>query len=708
MLGFADIARLFEQIELRLIASLRRNLSAHRKEEKRLGFQWSAWQAEKLSNLDRFRRQNRQILHEYTDIIDDETRSLMLEQFDEGERLAEEQTGETESVPSSAFFGVNKDKMDSLITDITTLEKTAESAALRMVDDVYRQTLHRVQLEMGSGSMTLEQAVDVAVKDFLDKGINCIQYADGRRVNIADYVRMALRTSATRATLQGQAKRLAELGYDTVATTAYGGCSETCEPWQGRAYIDDVFTPWNGERQLIGGVLHGRSHYCGKWFPLLSEATGSGLFHPNCRHGLTVYIDGRTELPKPIPAAEIKAQREREETQRRMEREIRKLKRFAAGTLDPYSAKAYRRKLREAQQELRLFIEQENATEGRTVLRRKYEREKVYEGEVPKAVEPVKESAPPEVETKPPEAPEPEIKEVPETAPEPPVSDAPVPEGKAVDVTVSEPEKAEEAYTEEPVPQPDNVNNKSVDKSEKSGILESISNQQDFMDRNPREQLSRYVNDPKTGERVLEKWSFRINPMGEYLNIFSQTYSEDARTMAEYLNERVNNGDYGKVDRIVIAKNEDLRGISSYDHTKNTLYISEELITKEGFDRIVDKSYFPVRNLDDVITHELDGHKRHWDIVKKFYNNNLDKYSSLKDAKQDFERPLREYIVKQQSSDYFYVSKIVSENAGKAFIRDDSLNELIADSTVIQHNGEITDELLFDKLKELMKYDAKS
>ena len=387
MLGFADIARLFEQIELRLIASLRRNLSAHRKEEKRLGFQWSAWQAEKLRNLDRFRRQNRQILHKYTDIIDDETRGLMLEQFDEGERLAEEQTGETESVPSSAFFGVNKDKMDSLITDITTLEKTAESAALRMVDDVYRQTLHRVQLEMGSGSMTLEQAVDVAVKDFLDKGINCIQYADGRRVNIADYVRMALRTSATRATLQGQAKRLAELGYDTVATTAYGGCSETCEPWQGRAYIDDVFTPWDGERQLIGGVLHGRSHYCGKWFPLLSEATGRGLFHPNCRHGLTVYIDGRTELPKPIPAAEIKAQREREETQRRMEREIRKLKRFATGTLDPDSAKAYRKKLREAQQELRLFIEQENAAEGRTVLRRKYEREKVYEGELTKRVE---------------------------------------------------------------------------------------------------------------------------------------------------------------------------------------------------------------------------------------------------------------------------------------------------------------------------------
>ena len=104
------------------------------------------------------------------------------------------------------------------------------------------------------------------------------------------------------------------------------------------------------------------------------------------------------------------------------------------------------------------------------MLRRKYEREKVYEGEVPKAVEPVKESAPREVETKPPEAPEPEMKEVPETAPE----------GKAVDVTVSGPEKAEGAYTEEPVPQAENVNNQSIDNITESGIIEETEETREF------------------------------------------------------------------------------------------------------------------------------------------------------------------------------------------------------------------------------------
>lgn len=56
-----------------------------------------------------------------------------------------------------------------------------------------------------------------------------------------------------------------------------------------------------------------------------------------------------------------------------MERKIRKLKRFAEGTLDPDTAKAYRKKLREAQHELKVFVDEHN-----DVLHRDYSREKVY------------------------------------------------------------------------------------------------------------------------------------------------------------------------------------------------------------------------------------------------------------------------------------------------------------------------------------------
>lgn len=383
ILSFKDIAKIVEEIELRLISSLKRNLKRHKAEEQRYGFEWSAWQAEKLKNMESFRRENLDIMNEYVDVIDDQTRQLMTEQFQEGQQQAQRNAQELSDepitpIPDKHFFGVNEKKMAKLMEDVTALEKTAETAALRMTDDIYRQTLNRVQLAMGTGSMTLNEAIDLATRDFLDKGINCIVYADGKRVNIADYVRMALRTTSTRAALQGAAKRFSELGYDTVLVSQYGGCSKTCEPWQGQVYIDDVFTVWEGEKD----EFQGKSNYCGEWFWLLSYAVKNGLFHPNCRHTMTQYIHGRTQIPEPIPAEKIKEQRELEQKQRAMERKVRKLKRFAAGTCDPDTAKEYRRKLRQAQHELKVFVEEHNE-----VLHRDHSREKYYGSGVDKSAE---------------------------------------------------------------------------------------------------------------------------------------------------------------------------------------------------------------------------------------------------------------------------------------------------------------------------------
>lgn len=397
MLVYKDIAKIFEEMELRLIASLKRNLSRHKAEEQKEGFEWSAWQAEKLKNIDKFRKENQDILGEYIDVIDEETRQLMTEQFREGEQVAEQSVIEASekganilntptSIPSDHIFGVNTPKMKRLMDDITTLEKTVETAAVRNMDDVYRTTLNRVQLMMGSGSLTLTEAIDLATREFLDKGINCIVYADSRRVNIVDYVRMALRTTSTRATLQGAAKRFAELGYDTVLISQYGGCSETCEPYQGKVYIDDVFTIWNGEKS---GDF-GKSNYCDKWFMLLSVAIRGGLFHPNCRHTMGQYIEGLTDIPKPIPAEKIREQRALEEKQRAMERKIRALKRKVEGTQDEKKVKEYKRKLREEQGKLREFIKEHD-----DVLRRDYSREKIYSGEgKPKQAAPRTEEAP--------------------------------------------------------------------------------------------------------------------------------------------------------------------------------------------------------------------------------------------------------------------------------------------------------------------------
>lgn len=40
---------------------------------------WSAWQAEKLRNLDKFRQENSFIMSDYTKVIDSGTRQIMLD-----------------------------------------------------------------------------------------------------------------------------------------------------------------------------------------------------------------------------------------------------------------------------------------------------------------------------------------------------------------------------------------------------------------------------------------------------------------------------------------------------------------------------------------------------------------------------------------------------------------------------------------------------
>lgn len=369
MPDFKDIAKWFEEFEMRLIQSLKRNLGRHESEEKTQDMEWSMWQAEKLKGINKFRRECTAIMNDYKDVIDEGTQQLLKKEFEQ-----------SASTDQPQFFGVDRTKLNRLIDDTVNLEKHAETAALRTVDDVYRQTIVRAQLALSSGTVTINQAVDIAVKDFLDKGINCIVYRDGRRVNIADYARMALRSASTRASLQGKSERFKALGYDTIQVSKYSMCSDTCLPWQGRVYINDVYTMWDGEVRDHGGIMWGKSNYCGKWFMLLSAAIEKGLFHPNCRHTILLWRDG-DPLPESIDNEENERRYKLEQEQRRLENKVRKAKRKVEGLSDPDNIKKAKAELREAQKQLREFIDKVNADEGETILKRDYGKEKIYQNE---------------------------------------------------------------------------------------------------------------------------------------------------------------------------------------------------------------------------------------------------------------------------------------------------------------------------------------
>ena len=325
-----DINQIFAEIELEVVKSLKRNLTRHMKDEMLEGFKWPAWQTMKIRDLQRFRAENADLFKKYVPQVDTYIEHIISHQYAEGAKAVAEEVldaGIASSDPMQ-FFRMDDTKIRYLIDEAKGTIGTAQTAALRFVDDQYRKILLKSQLYASSGAGSLYKAVDMASQDFLSAGINCIEYADGRRVNIASYSEMTIRTSNKKAKLNGEGAMRQQVGEALVLISQYGASSPTCLPWQGKVYVDDV---WSGGKS---------EEYDGK-YPRLSTAIEAGLFHPNCRHSMSTYFEGISRIPEPMDESETLANYDAEQKQRYNERMIRKYKRLAEGSLDEDDASKY-------------------------------------------------------------------------------------------------------------------------------------------------------------------------------------------------------------------------------------------------------------------------------------------------------------------------------------------------------------------------------
>lgn len=253
----------------------------------------------------------------------------------------------------------NDQKMDDLKKQVNQDMKKAQGAIWRRMDDVYRQTVYKAEMYMTAGAKTLDQVIDMATKDFLTKGIDCVQYKNDHRINVASYAEMALRTASQRAALLAEGKKRNEWSMHTVFVSAHANTCPKCEPWQGKVLVDDVFSSGTAAEAKDLGV------------PLLSEAIAAGLLHPNCRHTLVTYIPGVTVLPTVPDADEAVKTYKAEQGQRALEQKMRKAKREAAGSCDEGNTKDAQLKLRELQKRMREDLDQHPE------LRREYDRKKI-------------------------------------------------------------------------------------------------------------------------------------------------------------------------------------------------------------------------------------------------------------------------------------------------------------------------------------------
>lgn len=275
-----DLSAAFQAIEDELIASMMRNMRRHRAEETEQGIAWSMWQAEQLKALEKYRKENQKhfgadfvrLNRQIEELIrkSKETGGMkqeirILQAIRRGFKIHGKNTSPAHTAMSAAFFRLNERKLNALIKATTHDMQKAETAVLRMTNDQYRKVIYNAQIYANTGAGTYEKAVDMATKDFLSAGLNCVQYANGARHTLSDYAEMAIRTASKRAYLQGEGEKRQEWGIATVIINKRGNACPLCAPFVGKVMIDDV---WSGGRRSDGR------------YPLLSEAIAAGLYHP--------------------------------------------------------------------------------------------------------------------------------------------------------------------------------------------------------------------------------------------------------------------------------------------------------------------------------------------------------------------------------------------------------------------------------------------
>ena len=349
-----DITAAFEAIENELIASMMRNMSRHRAEETKEGYEWSMWQAEQLKALEKYKRENQKRYKKQFKNINKQIAVLIQQARQEGNMEQEikilqaikkgwkvhGKNGSPRPKSMTAeFFRLNDRKLAALIEATVHDMQEAEKAILRKAEDDYRKAIFNAQVYANTGAGTYEKAVDMATRDMLSRDLGCVEYANGSRHTLVDYASMAIRTASKRAYLYGEGEKRQEWGITTVIMAKRGNPCPKCLPFVGKVLVDDVWS---------GGRSDGYDPETGKRYPTISHAIECGLYHPNCKDSHTTYFPGVSTADDKWTAKELRAigvNYDAEQRQQYAKRQAEKYGRLAEYSLDEENKKNYKNKV---------------------------------------------------------------------------------------------------------------------------------------------------------------------------------------------------------------------------------------------------------------------------------------------------------------------------------------------------------------------------
>ena len=194
----------------------------------------------------------------------------------------------------------------------------------------YQWALDNAEMQIQSGAINYNQAIKMAVKQLADSGLKVVDYESGHRDQIDVAARRAVMTGVNQicAKYTEQSAQYLETPYFEVS--AHAGARDKPGP-----------SPWSSHKDWQGKVYSIRA---GDIYPNIYEVCGlgavDGLEGANCRHRRNVWVEGvseRTYTDEQLEhidddlGCEFDGKKytayEATQMQRRVEREVRRLKR---------------------------------------------------------------------------------------------------------------------------------------------------------------------------------------------------------------------------------------------------------------------------------------------------------------------------------------------------------------------------------------------
>lgn len=326
-----ELADIYGEATARLMFAVARRLAR--------GIDEPGWAEAKLLELLQLRADAAEVVR----FLDDQVPTTVEQVIADAAEAGVQQAVRDLDLKASPVAATNTSAVDALARQtIGDLSRT-HLQIFRSAEDVYRAVITETSSGTVVGAETRRQSAQRAVSRFARRGVTGFRDRAGRNWSIETYAEMATRTATGRAMIQGSLDTYVADGRDLVIVS---DAPEECK----------VCRPYEGKLLSISGARVGTEVGDIAVVDTVEGATAGGLFHPNCRHRMSPYIEGLTRPMTNTADPEGDKLRQR---QRALERRIRAAKAQVAA-VEPLGAgpelARVKGTLAKAQEDMRAFI----------------------------------------------------------------------------------------------------------------------------------------------------------------------------------------------------------------------------------------------------------------------------------------------------------------------------------------------------------------